>query len=239
MRIFVLVTLLLLSRTVAIGGDQYSGISLSFSRLALNNTASLNHALDKEQAGQLPAERFEYGLSLMTQRHGKVISSYDISLERGLTRWANGSGFAARLNLFHFFYSLSYALNEGEQFSVYPLLGIGVQSASLELKNRGLQSASFDDFLNGQARDVTISALNAAFKAAFRTEFVIARHKTQGVVTKIPVGLEVAYIQPFYVLSANSLDNVKVSGLPNLHGAGFRLSFSIGLRALIKGEVEH
>ncbi len=237
MRAFVLTVLFLLaSRSMALAGDQYSGISLSFSRFAHNNTASLNRILAQQQAGQVPDVRFAYGVSLITQRHGDVISSYDFSLEKGLAAWANGAEYASRLNLFHFFYSLSYALSEGDQFSLYPLLGMGIQSASLELKSRHLKSASIDAVLRGDARDVTISALNAAVKTALRMEFIIARHHAQGVITKIPLGLELAYIQPFFVLSANSLGHAKVSGLPNLEAAGFRLSISVGLRALIKGE---
>lgn len=230
--------------TSLIAEDQYAGLSLQFSRFSLNGLGQLNHTLNAEQTGDVPAGRYAYGLSLITQRHGRITSSYDLSIEGGISSWNKGDKFSSRMNLLHFFYSLSYTFRENDRLGIYPLLGIGLQQSSLEIKNRNLKSTTIGEVLNGSALDASFMALHLALKLALRMEFVLSEHHTQGTWTKIPIGLEVAYIQPFYGLIDNSLSGngysyVQVHGLPRLSWAGLQLSLSIGLRALIKGDAEN
>jgi len=71
--------------TSLIAEDQYAGLSLQFSRFSLNGLGQLNNTLSAEQTGNIPASRFAYGISLITQRHGRITSSYDLSIEGGIS----------------------------------------------------------------------------------------------------------------------------------------------------------
>lgn len=230
--------------TSLIAEDQYAGLSLQFSRFSLNGLGQLNNTLSAEQTGNIPASRFAYGISLITQRHGRITSSYDLSIEGGISSWNKGDKFSSRMNLLHFFYSRSYTIRENERLGIYPLLGIGLQQSTLEIKNRNLKSTTIGEILDGSALDASFMALHLALKLGTRIEFVLSEHHTQGTWINIPIGLEVAYIQPFFGLIDNSLSGngysyVKVQGLPRLSWAGLQVSLSIGLRALIKGDVEN
>jgi len=221
--------------------DQYSGLSLNMSHFSLNGSSAVNSVLGNEQAGKIATGRYAYGLNLITQRHGLVTSSYDLSLESGISSWQKGSKFSSRMNILHFFYSMRYTLVNQGRFSLYPVLGLGLQQTSLEIKERNLKTSSFQDVLNGRTVDATFTSLHLAIKIALQMEFEVAEHHSEGIKTKIPIGLELAYIQPVYALIDNSLSGngysfVKVSGLPQLAWSGLKLSMSIGLRALIRGD---
>lgn len=213
--------------------EHHTEFTIQFGSQKFHDFSELNNDFSKKGIGNIKDNSFYYGASFRKHFSNSFILGISFNTNFLFNKYNIGDSSHSKFNQIGGSVDLGYELLNTNQYSLYPMLSLGINANAINIKKYLQNEISWDDLYNSkQIASNEIRRTDLILKLAFVFNYII----DPGLESyNIPIGIEIGGSYNLVTLDDNYLytmsgTGIKVNNFPDLYRSSFYISFVVGLR---------